>query len=112
LFFGFEPQEAFIVHFVSIAIGHLNHANLSLDYGPLKYIFNNPKMHIWHHAKKLPLSHPNGMNFGISLSIWDYIFKTAYIPHDGRDVELGFDGDENFPKTIVGQSLYPFIKKD
>ena len=23
---------------------------------------------------------PNGINFGISLSIWDYIFKTNYVP--------------------------------
>jgi sterol desaturase/sphingolipid hydroxylase (fatty acid hydroxylase superfamily) len=112
LFFGFEPQEAFVVHFFSIAIGHLNHANLGFDYGPLKYVFNNPKMHIWHHAKALPSSHPKGMNFGISLSLWDYIFKTAYIPYNGRDIELGFDGDENFPQTIVGQSVYPFIKID
>lgn len=112
LFFGFEPQEAFIVHFFSIAIGHLNHANLGIDYGPLKYILNNPRMHIWHHAKELPQSHPYGMNFGISLSLWDYIFNTAYIPHDGRDIELGFDGDEKFPKSIIGQSIYPLNKKD
>ena len=50
LFFGVEPQIAFIVHFISIAIGHLNHANVDLNYGPLKYVFNNPKMHLWHHV--------------------------------------------------------------
>ncbi len=109
--FGVEPQIAFIVHFFSIAIGHLNHANLNLDYGPFKYILNNPKMHIWHHAKELPKDFKNGMNFGISLSIWDYIFKTAHIPSDGRDIELGFDDDENFPKTILEQSIYPLNKK-
>jgi hypothetical protein len=26
-------QDVFIVHFISIAIGHLNHANLGWDYG-------------------------------------------------------------------------------
>ncbi len=112
LFFGVEPQIAFIVHFISIAIGHLNHANLNIDYGPLKYVLNNPKMHIWHHAKDLPASHSNGMNFGISLSIWDYIFKTNYIPHDGRDIELGFENDEKFPQSLIGQSIYPLGKKD
>ena len=95
---GFSLEDVFIVHFISIAIGHLNHANLGWDYGFLKYIFNNPKMHIWHHSKKIP--NKTGMNFGISLSIWDYIFKTNYIPKNGRDIELGFENDERFPSAF------------
>ena len=89
---GFSLQDIFIVHFISLAIGHLNHANISWDYGVFKYIFNNPKMHIWHHSKLLP--NKNGNNFGISLSVWDYIFKTNYIPSNGRDIEIGLiDGN-------------------
>jgi sterol desaturase/sphingolipid hydroxylase (fatty acid hydroxylase superfamily) len=103
---GFSLEDVFIVHFISIAIGHLNHANLGWDYGFLKYIFNNPKMHIWHHSKEMP--NKTGMNFGISLSIWDYIFKTDYIPENGRDIELGFANDEKFPKKFMHQELYPF----
>ena len=105
---GFSLEDVFIVHFISIAIGHLNHANLGWDYGFLKYIFNNPKMHIWHHSKKIP--NKTGMNFGISLSIWDYIFKTNYIPKNGRDIELGFENDEKFPSSFINQELYPFSK--
>src|SRR3989338_1605184 len=58
--FSFKLEYAFIIHIFAITVGHLNHANLGWDYGPLKYIFNNPKMHIWHHAKTLPESHPHG----------------------------------------------------
>jgi sterol desaturase/sphingolipid hydroxylase (fatty acid hydroxylase superfamily) len=65
-------------------------------------------MHIWHHAKELPSSHPKGMNFGISLSLWDYLFGTNYIPYEGRDIELGFPNDENYPKRFVGQVVKPF----
>lgn len=108
---GFDAQDVAIVYFISIAIGHLNHANLGWDYGVLKYLFNNPKMHIWHHAKELP-SHTNyGVNYGLTLSIWDYIFKTDYVPHDGRDIELGFEDDEKFPKDFVRQSVYPAFSK-
>jgi hypothetical protein len=32
-YWGVNPQDVFIVHFISIAIGHLNHANLGWDYG-------------------------------------------------------------------------------
>ena len=105
---GFSLEDVFIVHFISITIGHLNHANLGWNYGFLKYVFNNPKMHIWHHSKFLP--NKNGVNFGISLSVWDYLFKTNYIPTDGRDIELGFDDENSFPKGFIKQELYPFKK--
>ncbi|MCG2431464.1 sterol desaturase family protein [Aequorivita xiaoshiensis] len=104
---GFDVQSVAIVHFSALTIGHLNHANLGWDYGVLKYIFNNPKMHIWHHAKELPKNHQYGVNFGISLSLWDYLFKTSHVPHDGRDIELGFEGDEEFPKDFIKQTIYP-----
>jgi sterol desaturase/sphingolipid hydroxylase (fatty acid hydroxylase superfamily) len=108
---GFKAQDVAIVHFFNITIGHLNHANLGWDYGVLKYVFNNPKMHIWHHAKELPKHAKFGINYGITLSIWDYLFKTNHIPHDGRDIELGFEGDENFPKDFIQQELYPIKLK-
>ena len=57
-------------------------------------------MHIWHHAKDLPKDYKYGVNYGLSLSIWDYLFKTAYVPNSGKDVELGFEGDEKFPKKF------------
>lgn len=104
---GFDAQDVAIVHFFAIVIGHLNHANLGWNYGPLKYVLNNPKMHIWHHAKNLPDHARYGVNFGLTLSIWDYLFKTNHIPHDGRDIELGFEGDETFPSGFFQQEIYP-----
>jgi len=109
ILFGFEPQQAYIVHFLAIAIGHINHANIKVTWGPLKYIFNNPVMHLYHHAYDLPEG-KFGVNFGISLSLWDYIFKTDYIPEDSGTIELGFPGDEKFPTDFVGQNTYGFKK--
>ncbi len=106
---GFGIDDFFLVHIFAISIGHLNHANLNVTYGPLKYILNNPAMHIWHHAKHLPEGR-YGVNYGISLSIWDYLFKTNYIPETGRDIELGFSRDENYPTTFWKQITYPFTK--
>lgn len=107
---GFDAQQVAIVHFFAITVGHLNHANLGWDYGVLKYVFNSPKMHIWHHAKQLPKHIRYGVNFGLTLSVWDYLFKTNYVPHSGRDIELGFEGDETFPKDFISQELYPLKK--
>lgn len=108
---GFSIADFFIVHIIAITIGHLNHANVGWDYGPLKYLLNNPKMHIWHHAKELPDEYPAGVNYGLSLSIWDYVFKTAYVPEEGRDIELGFEDDDAFPKDFSSQIIYPLGKK-
>ena len=106
---GFEPEQAFIVHFFAIAIGHLNHANIKITWGPLKYVFNNPVMHLYHHAYVLPEG-KYGINYGISLSIWDYIFKTNYIPEDSGTIELGFPDEDIFPKGFFGQIIYGFGK--
>ena len=109
---GFEPEQAYIVHFAAIAIGHLNHSNIKLSYGPLKYIFNNPVMHLYHHAYALPKDRFYGVNFGISLSLWDYIFKTNYLPEDSGAIELGYEGDNKMPKGFFKQLFYGFRKDD
>ncbi len=80
--------------------------------GPyMRYIFNSPEMHIWHHAKDMPESHPYGINFGLTLAIWDYIFGTAHVPKSGRDIELGFSDLEHFPKTFWRQLIFGFGQK-
>jgi sterol desaturase/sphingolipid hydroxylase (fatty acid hydroxylase superfamily) len=106
---GFGLDDFFILHLVTIVIGHLNHANVKITYGPLKYVFNNPVMHLWHHAKELPEG-SHGVNYGISLSIWDYLFGTAFIPNENANEPLGFEQVETFPKTFWQQLTYPWNK--
>ena len=84
----------------------------SVILGPImKIVFNSPEMHIWHHAYDLPKDMQYGINFGLTLAIWDYIFGTARIPHNGRDIRLGFPKIESFPKTFVEQNLHGFNQK-
>ncbi len=84
----------------------------ALILGPfMRKLFNSPEMHIWHHAYELPEDKPYGVNFGLTLAVWDYLFGTAYIPRDGRDIRLGFPGIEKFPDTFIGQNMHGF-KKD
>lgn len=107
---GFEPEQAYIVHFMAIAIGHLNHANIKLSYGPLKYFLNNPVMHLYHHSYTLPTG-KFGVNFGISLSLWDYLFNTHHVPEDSGTIPLGYPGDEKMPASFWKQLLHGFTKK-
>jgi sterol desaturase/sphingolipid hydroxylase (fatty acid hydroxylase superfamily) len=110
ILFGFEPEQAYIVHFLAIAIGHFNHSNIKITWGPLRYLLNNPVMHLYHHAYNLPEG-KFGVNFGISLSLWDYLFKTNYIPEDSGMVKLGFPGVEKFPNDFLGQNSYGLRKR-
>jgi sterol desaturase/sphingolipid hydroxylase (fatty acid hydroxylase superfamily) len=68
-------------------------------------------MHLWHHAEELPKERINGVNFGITLSIWDYIFGLNYVPKEDATIKLGFDDMAKFPKTFWSQSTYAFWKK-
>ena len=59
----------------------------------------------------LPEDRRFGMNFGLTLSVWDYLFGTASIPSDGRDIELGFPGSEEFPADFLHQNLHGFGRR-
>ena len=68
-------------------------------------------MHTWHHAKQWPENNRYGVNFGISLSVWDFIFGTAFITSDPKKVELGIADEHDFPKSFWKQSVYGFKSK-
>lgn len=107
---GFGIDDFLIVHALSLTIGHLNHANVRIPLGPLRYVFNSAGMHIWHHARAIE-GQRRVVNFGLSLSVWDYIFGTAYWPQPGRDEELGFEGDVHFPRGFLAQMIEPFRRR-
>lgn len=103
---GFGIDDFFLVHLFTLSVGHFNHSNININLGFLKYIFNNPQMHLWHHAKEIP--NKTGVNFGLTLSIWDYIFGTAYQPYNDPYLELGFEDVDSFPQSFIDQQLHPF----
>lgn len=103
-FFGFG-YEAVMVHAIfGTLIGHLNHSNLDLSYGPLRYVFNSPRMHLWHHD--YDADGKTTVNFGVIFSLWDWIFGTAFMPNDVPR-KIGFEGVETFPRSFFGQAAWP-----
>ena len=99
IFAGVEPKFAVIVHAFTLVIGHLNHCNIRIDWGPLRYVFNSSTMHLLHHSR----SHlrQGGVNFGLSLSCWDYLFGTAATPSNDGELELGFDACRKYPVICI-----------
>lgn len=57
--------------------GMFIHANVDVKMGKLKYFFNSPELHLWHHANYIEVFHAN---FATKFAIWDHLFGTAYDP--------------------------------
>ncbi|NNF08230.1 MAG: sterol desaturase family protein, partial [Candidatus Eisenbacteria bacterium] len=103
-YFGFGYEAVMFHAIFGTLIGHLNHSNLKLDYGPLRYLLNNPRMHIWHH--NYDATGRTTVNFGIIFSCWDYIFRTAHVPAQPPR-KIGFSDMEGFPTTFFAQTAWP-----
>jgi sterol desaturase/sphingolipid hydroxylase (fatty acid hydroxylase superfamily) len=106
---GADGRALFAVAIFGTLIGHLNHSNLAIGWGPLRYVLNSPRMHVWHHDRIPRGGH--GRNFGIVLSLWDWIFGTAYWPRSGGPERLGFEGMESFPAGIPRRLAYPLTRR-
>lgn len=100
---GLAPKDYMPVYVLSLCIGYFAHSNLNWDIGFLKPIFNNPHVHAWHHAKKVPIDFikTKGMNFGISLNVWDKLFGTYHLPKPYAEPQKGIE--EKLGKTFWKQ---------
>lgn len=66
---GVDWRVLLAIAVVVTLIGHLNHSNLNISWGPLRYVLNSPRMHVWHHDYTWPADRPYGVNFGIAFSL-------------------------------------------
>lgn len=85
--------------------GELNHANVDTGLGALGVVLNSPRMHLWHHdasAEGAPAK-----NFGVIFSAWDFLFGTAYWPRDRSPERIGYPGDGEMPRSLLGQISWP-----
>lgn len=105
---GAEQKVLLCVGVASTLIGHLNHTNIRYGWGPLRYVFNSPRMHLWHHD--YILHKKAGQNFAVVFSVWDWLFGTAYLPDEPEGPErLGFHGMKTYPKSLLARITYPAV---
>lgn len=86
------------------------HANLDMDYGPLRRIFVSPNYHKWHHAKEKAAIDRNFADLFVFL---DVLGGTHYYPHDRRPDEYGVHGvssDAPLHRHYIGAMLYPLTQ--
>jgi sterol desaturase/sphingolipid hydroxylase (fatty acid hydroxylase superfamily) len=107
---GVDERVIFAILVLSLLVQEIIHANLRWDWGPFRYIINSPRLHAWHHA--VEMHGAGGQNFGVTLSIWDWLFGTFYSPKDGHaPAELGFDGLRQYPTGIWARFWRPFARR-
>jgi len=82
----------------------LIHTNLSIPFGPLKYIFVTPQFHHWHHSSEKPAI---DTNYSAHTVIFDWMFGTYHLPGEHWPAEYGTT--KRLPRTVVGQLLHPFF---
>jgi len=94
-----------------VIIGSISAGSLLL--GPwMRVLFNSPEMHLYHHAYNLPERNKYGVNFGLTLAIWDYLWGTAHLPEMSGNIRLGFKGVETFPTDFTAQITHGFKTKE
>ena len=104
--FGVAPAASFAYAIFAGSYGQLQHGNIDLDSGPLRWIFSSPELHRWHHSID---PREGNTNYGAILSVWDWMFGSWFWPTDRTFTgPLGVAGRPDFPQTYAGQLLAPF----
>ncbi len=96
--------NAYIVFIAVHAV--LIHANTSINFGFLKYIFTTPQYHHWHHCEE---PEHYGKNFAVVFPFIDKIFGTYHLPGNKWPKGTGLV-DASFPKGFGRQLVFPFKK--
>jgi sterol desaturase/sphingolipid hydroxylase (fatty acid hydroxylase superfamily) len=91
---------------VTAFIGLLTHCNIDVRTGPLDYVFSTPRLHRWHHSKKLS---EGNTNYGENLALWDLVLGTYHNPPRPSPTNIGISG--KVADTFFGQLIQPFSNK-
>jgi len=105
------PHSVLITALSLLAINmFMQHTNLDYKAGILKKFLCVAELHRWHHRADF---HDAQVNFGAWLTVWDYLFGTAYDnPKMATELgKIGIKEEPNYPKNYITQFLYPFSKK-
>jgi sterol desaturase/sphingolipid hydroxylase (fatty acid hydroxylase superfamily) len=83
------------------------HANVSWNFGLLRYVIASPVFHRWHHSKD-----PEALdkNFAGFVAFWDVLFGTFYVPAGKLPTNFGIA--EPIPESLWAQMIHPFRRRN
>ena len=100
---GFSPIAVELYTPVLTAYIAFTHANVSCNYGPLRYVISSPAFHRWHHEMDKTAW---GKNYAGLFPIFDILFGTFHFPK-AEPKEFGLY-EEHVPNNFLAQMVYPF----
>jgi sterol desaturase/sphingolipid hydroxylase (fatty acid hydroxylase superfamily) len=113
---GMSVLPLYVLGYSEVAVGIFSgiyfwhsllvHANVRINFGPLRWLIASPEFHHWHHANE-PAAY--NMNYAGQLSILDKLFGTLYMPA-GR-IPSKYGVDDPVPHTYIPHLLYPFKRR-
>ncbi len=80
------------------------HANMGINFGPLRYMLATPQFHHWHHSKDHQYM---DANYAVHLPVIDMLFGTYRCPRGEWPDEYGIVSGEP-PPGFWGQMWHPF----
>ncbi|MBI5731023.1 MAG: sterol desaturase family protein [Ignavibacteriales bacterium] len=98
---GSPPEVIAYKGVISAVWGMYIHSNLNINNGVLQKIINGPEMHRIHHTT----GKGRNRNFATKFAIWDWIFRTAFVP-DEKANEYGLK--TFFPNNFFRQFIFAF----
>ena len=103
---NFDMTAVGLFALLSYAHGLLLHANLKINFGPLKWIIASPQFHHWHHANAQAA---HDKNYAGQLAFLDALFGTIHLP--GNEVPKRYGIADPVQGHYFQQLIHPFIPK-
>lgn len=84
----------------------LQHSNVDMRLGPLRWVFAWAPVHRFHHMK---YGRAGDVNFGLFFNLWDWLLGTVFYTRDYaiKQGDLGIGSRPDFPDDYLGQLLDP-----
>ncbi|MFJ3009094.1 sterol desaturase family protein [Pseudomonas fluorescens] len=107
LVLGIPSQVAALLAFAIAIQLLLQHSNVDIRMGPLRWIFAWAPLHRFHHMK---YGRAGDVNFGLFFTLWDWLLGTGFYTPDYqiRQGDLGIGSRPDFPRDYAAQLLDPF----
>jgi sterol desaturase/sphingolipid hydroxylase (fatty acid hydroxylase superfamily) len=103
---GIDLRIVILYSAVDLVQGLWIHSNTHMRTGWLNYVLSTQEFHHWHHANEVAAFNKN---YGGFLSIWDWIFGTAYCPADRQVPGFGIPEMPRPPTGYLDHLRMPFI---
>lgn len=103
--FSREVMDAYILIVGVQAV--LNHSNVKLPWGPLKYLIVTPEFHHWHHSSDRAAL---DRNYAAHFAFIDHAFGTAVKSDRALPESYGVLGDY-MPEGFLRQQAFPFTRQ-